>query len=94
MLIGGAEDKLKGKRILSRFVRSAGGADADIVVVSTASELGPLTNERYRQIFGDLGVERITGVHPQERAQAEDPDVAASLVKRPACSSPAGISFA
>src|SRR4029450_6740855 len=29
MLIGGAEDKLKGKRILSRFVRVAGGGDAD-----------------------------------------------------------------
>jgi cyanophycinase len=80
MLIGGAEDKLKGKRILSRFVRSAGGADAEIVVVSTASELGPATNERYRQIFGELGVERVTGVHPQERAQAEDPAVTASLV--------------
>ncbi|HEX9122157.1 MAG TPA: cyanophycinase [Actinomycetota bacterium] len=80
ILIGGAEDKLKGKRILSRFVRSAGGADADIVVVSTASELGPRTNEIYRQIFGELGVERVTGLHPQERAEAEDPDVAAALV--------------
>jgi cyanophycinase len=79
MLIGGAEDKLKGKRILSRFVRLAGGADADIVVVSTASELGPRTNEIYQQVFGDLGVGQVTGLHPRERAEAEDPAVAASL---------------
>ena len=80
MLIGGAEDKVKGKRLLTRFVRFAGGADADIVVVSTASELGPRTNEIYRQIFADLGVGRVTGLHPKDRAEAEDPDVAATLV--------------
>jgi cyanophycinase len=79
MLIGGAEDKLKGKRILARFIRSAGGADADIVVVSTASELGPRTNEVYQQLFAELGVSRITGLHPQQRGEAEDPAVAATL---------------
>jgi cyanophycinase len=79
MLIGGAEDKLKGKRILARFVRSAGGADADIVVVSTASEIGPKTNEIYQQLFNDLGVGRITGLHPRKRGEAEDPSVAAAL---------------
>jgi len=79
MLIGGAEDKLRGKRILSRFVRFAGGAEAHIVVVSTASELGPRTNEIYQQVFRDLGVQRVTALHPQQRGEAEDPEVAAAL---------------
>jgi cyanophycinase len=79
MLIGGAEDKLKGRRILARFVRAAGGAAADIVVVSTASELGPKTNEIYQQLFADLGVGNVTGLHPRKRGEAEDPSVAAAL---------------
>ncbi len=79
LLIGGAEDKLKGRRILRRFVRLAGGASANVVVVSTASELGDTTTEAYRAIFADLGVASVTGLNPQERGEAEDPDVAAAL---------------
>src|SRR5881397_161982 len=40
MVIGGAEDKLGERVILSRFVQLAGGAQAHIVVISTASSLG------------------------------------------------------
>jgi integrase len=39
MLIGGADDKLKTKRILTRFGKLAGGPEANILVVSTASML-------------------------------------------------------
>jgi cyanophycinase len=78
-LIGGAEDKLKTRRILSRFVRAAGGRQAHIVVVSTASMLGPTTTDLYRGIFGELGVEHVSGLHPLERPEAEDPAVAATL---------------
>ena len=73
MLIGGAEDKLKARLILSRFVKLAGGAEADIVVVSTASMLGDVTTETYRTIFTELGAPHVTGVRPEERAEAEDP---------------------
>ena len=37
MLIGGAEDKLRGRQILKRFVRLAGGAEARVAVIATAS---------------------------------------------------------
>jgi cyanophycinase len=80
MLIGGAEDKLKRRRILARFVRLAGGSDANVVVVSTASELGDRTTQLYIQIFTELGAGTVTGVNPQERAEAENPDIAAALV--------------
>ena len=43
MVIGGAEDKMKDRVILSRFVKDAGGPDAHIVVIATASSLGDAT---------------------------------------------------
>ena len=79
MLIGGAEDKLKTRRILGRFVRAAGGPQGHIVVVSTASMLGQTTTDLYHGIFGDLGVEHVSGLNPLERGEAEDPAVAATL---------------
>ena len=39
--IGGAEDKLKKRTVLQEFVEAAGGSKARIVVVPTASSLGP-----------------------------------------------------
>src|ERR1051326_7679635 len=79
ILIGGAGDKLKARRILRRFVRLAGGSDATIVVISTASELGDTTTDVYRRIFTELGAAGVTGLNPQERGEAEDPAVAAAL---------------
>ena len=48
IIIGGAEDKVRDRVILSRFVALAGGPDATIAVISTASSLGPEAGERYR----------------------------------------------
>ena len=48
IIIGGAEDKVRDRVILSRFVALAGGEDATIAVVSTASSLGLEAGERYR----------------------------------------------
>jgi cyanophycinase len=57
--IGGAENKENDRRILERFVRVSGGAQADLVVIPTASrahETGP----RYEQLFRDIGARRVT----------------------------------
>ena len=40
MVIGGAEDKIRDRVILNRFATLAGGPDAVVVVISTASSLG------------------------------------------------------
>lgn len=79
MLIGGAEDKRRDKAILSRFVAFAGGAEASIVVVSTASSLGDMATEIYRELFDGLGVTKVTGIRPEDRDQADDPEVGAPL---------------
>jgi cyanophycinase len=72
IIIGGAEDKVRDRVILSRFVTLAGGTDATIVVISTASSLGTEAGERYRVVFGELGVTRVRPLHAVTRPQAND----------------------
>lgn len=54
LAIGGAEDKLNDRSILSTFLQLAGGDDARIAIVPTASSMddGGL---RYRHIFTEMG---------------------------------------
>jgi len=79
IVIGGAEDKVRDRVILSRFVSLAGGADARIVVISTASSLGAEAGQRYRQVFGELGVKRFKPIHAVTRNQANDESFVAAL---------------
>ena len=72
IVIGGAEDKFRDRVILNRFVSLAGGTEATIAVISTASSLGTEAGERYRQIFGELGVQRVQPLHALTRAQSND----------------------
>jgi cyanophycinase len=79
MLIGGAEDKIRDKVILARFADAARGAEGHVVVISTASSLGDLATERYRELLTGLGIGRVTGLRPEERSQAHDPEVGRAL---------------
>ncbi len=56
--IGGAENKENDRHILERFVRVSGGADADIVVIPTASRMHE-TGPRYHRLFTALGAARV-----------------------------------
>ena len=73
MVIGGAEDKLGERIVLTRFVQLAGGDHARIAVISTASSLGDAATDLYRHIFSRLGVAKITGLRPETREEANDP---------------------
>jgi cyanophycinase len=72
MIIGGAEDKVRERVILSRFVALAGGRDARIVVISSASSLGPQAGEMYKRVFGELGAADVTPIHAATRPEAND----------------------
>ncbi|HEU4356549.1 MAG TPA: cyanophycinase, partial [Actinomycetota bacterium] len=61
--------------ILSRFARFAGGTDGHVVVISTASSLGEEATERYGELFAGLGITRVSGLRPEERAEANAPEV-------------------
>ncbi|HEX5240441.1 MAG TPA: cyanophycinase [Candidatus Limnocylindrales bacterium] len=76
IVIGGAEDKIKDRVILNRFLALAGGADARIAVISTASSLGALAGQRYQQVFAALGCRRVRPIHATTRAEASDASIA------------------
>jgi len=73
MIIGGAEDKLHKRTVLSEFVRAAGGDQARIVVIPTASSLGHEVVEVYDALFRKLGAAEVVSAGPQNRDDAHDP---------------------
>src|SRR6187399_1261419 len=77
-VIGGAEDKLRRRTVLTRFVESAGGADARIAVIPTASSLGPEVVEVSDAVCRNLGAAEVVGAGPEGRGQANDPARATS----------------
>jgi cyanophycinase len=75
MIIGGAEDMLKRRTILTDFVAASGGADARIVVVPTASSIGDEVVEVYDALFRRLGAGEVAACRPESRDEAHDPDL-------------------
>ena len=67
--VGGAEKKKGERPILARFARIAGGSDARIAVIPTASELDD-TGDRYASIFEDLQAESVEIIQIEERQDA------------------------
>ncbi len=74
MAIGGAEDKLRDKLILSAFVNLAGGPEARIAILPTASSIEE-AGERYKALFMGMGAERADVLYLSDRAAAASPDV-------------------
>ncbi len=73
LAIGGAEDKLGKRTVLREFIRLAGGEDACIAVVPTASSLGPEIVEVYDALFRRLGAREVVAARPETREEADDP---------------------
>jgi cyanophycinase len=69
--IGGGEDKDNDPQILRRFVQLCGGADADIVILPTASRM-PDTGARYEQAFTALGAGRAEAIDFDTREDCND----------------------
>ncbi|MCC6128873.1 MAG: cyanophycinase [Acidobacteria bacterium] len=55
LAVGGAEDKVKKRAILQRFVREAGGRSGRIAIVPTASSIPEERASFYSEVFGQLG---------------------------------------
>jgi cyanophycinase len=79
LAIGGAEDKMGKRSVLRAFVALAGGADARIAVVPTASSLGPEVVDVYTALFRRLGAAEVVSARPESRVEANDPSMAARL---------------
>jgi cyanophycinase len=79
MIIGGAEDKLRKRTILTEFVTASGGERARIAVIPTASSLGPEVVEVYDATFRKLGAADVVAVRPESRDDAHDPGLVERL---------------
>jgi len=79
MIIGGAEDKLRKRTILKEFVTAAGGRDARVAVIPTASSLGDEIVEVYDALFRKLGAGDVIAVRPQSRDDSHRPDLVQAI---------------
>src|SRR5690242_8746826 len=79
MAIGGAEDKMKARRILNAFLEVAGAAQARIVIIPAASLQAYRVGELYHALFRDLGAAEVEVIHVDSRLDAQDPGRVASL---------------
>ncbi|GAA3449956.1 cyanophycinase [Dactylosporangium matsuzakiense] len=78
LVIGGAESHDAGDdEILERFVLLAGGSDAHLVVIATASESPGEREQEYAEVLHRLGAQRVTALRLASREDANgEPAVA------------------
>lgn len=71
LVIGGAEDKVHGKEILHTFWNRAGGSEAVIAIVPSASREPVLIGDRYQKIFEEMGAKYVKVIDIRDRVQGD-----------------------
>lgn len=71
LAVGGAEDKVKKRAILQRFVREAGGKHARVAILPTASSIPDERAAFYLGVFAELGVASAVHVPIVTRRDAQ-----------------------
>jgi len=79
LIIGGGEDRCCGAGPLERFVELAGGDEARIVLVTTASNFPEQVGADYERVFRKLGVDQTSELRLRGRSDADGDDAAALL---------------
>ncbi len=72
MAIGGAEDKVKERRVLTTFLALAGGPQAEIAVIPAASAQADKVGNLYHALFRDLGALTVEVIPVLSRLEAQD----------------------
>jgi cyanophycinase len=71
VIIGGAEDREGDCLVLREFVRAAGGVNANIAVMTAATEFPEEVGETYEKAFTRLGAKVVNLVHTRRRDDSE-----------------------
>jgi cyanophycinase len=79
LIIGGAEDRCHGARLLERFVELCGGSAAHIVLVTTATGQPDLVHAAYERVFRRLGADHTVQLRLHGRADADSDEAAKVL---------------
>ena len=77
--IGGAEDKMKERRVLRQLCQLAGGKGARIAVIPTASSIPDQIAGVYARVFSELGVESLKIFKIYTRQEAMEPKMLQEL---------------
>ncbi len=72
MIIGGAEDKANTCDILAAFFKSAGGENATIGIIPTASREPAIVGDRYFQIFQGMGAQQVQVLDIRYREECDE----------------------
>lgn len=72
LIIGGNEDKQGECIILRKFIAMAGGRQARIAVITTATEFPREVGDEYRNLFSELGAEYTNILYISNRESAND----------------------
>ena len=75
LVIGGAEDKYNERRILKKFLKLAGGASAEVLIVPVASDYPEFAADVYTQAFRNLGVANPRVLRATSRQDVVQADV-------------------
>ncbi|NLO81818.1 MAG: cyanophycinase [Clostridiales bacterium] len=81
MIIGGAEDKRGECVILKRLVELAGRQEANMVIMTVASEYPEKIGNEYTHIFKRLGVDNINTIHIRSRQDANCAELVGQIEK-------------
>ena len=79
VIVGGGEDRTGECRVLSRIVELAGGGEARIVVLGTATTIPGEVGATYEKAFDSLGARTTTFLPCATRAEANDPATVAAI---------------
>ncbi|HEY4230376.1 MAG TPA: cyanophycinase [Thermoanaerobaculia bacterium] len=77
--VGGGEEKFDKPEILERFVAEAGGADARIAILPTASAIAAERADFYSQVFTQIGAGAATPLPIISREDAQRPEHLAAI---------------
>ncbi len=75
VIIGGAEDKEQDKTILSTVLQAAGGTQARLLIIPTASGEPEILGEIYRLLFTQMGCATAQVLNLTNRFQADTPEM-------------------
>jgi cyanophycinase len=79
MPIGGAEETEPGGEVLGRFVDLAGGKNARIAIIPTASDDPQRSGEGYAKLFRELGAKKADWLRVEQRTDANAEEALALL---------------
>lgn len=74
VIVGGAEDRLKDKVILHRFLSLCGGENANILVLTAASADQSAAWQGYEKVFREMGATRTSHLPIHTLEDANSPD--------------------